>query len=87
MIETNQPRWSGTPPTWVTKFQQAFAELTPDEQTRFRAWMDDLLADLLGKRVRLAEVVYAPIQMVEDVKQFVRYNANKAMNNMGCRHL
>ena len=29
------------------------------------------------------EVVYAPIQMVEDVKQFVRYNANKAMNNMG----
>lgn len=65
------------------KFQQAFAELTPDEQTRFRAWMDDLLADLLENEFAFTEVVYAPIQMVEDVKQFVRYNANKAMNNMG----
>ncbi|MEK1388769.1 class 1b ribonucleoside-diphosphate reductase subunit beta, partial [Limosilactobacillus fermentum] len=58
------------------KFQQAFAELTPDEQTRFRAWMDDLLADLLENEFAFTEVVYAPIQMVEDVKQFVRYNAN-----------
>ena len=65
------------------KFQQAFAKLTSDEQTRFRTWMDDLLADLLENEFAFTEVVYAPIQMVEDVKQFVRYNANKAMNNMG----
>ncbi len=67
------------------KFQQAFKELTVDEQHDFRAWMDELLFDLLDNEFKFADTVYAPLgqAIVADVKQFVRYNANKAMNNMG----
>ena len=67
------------------KFQQAFHELGTAEQASFRKWMDELLADLLDNEFKFAEAVYAPLgqAIVTDVKQLVRYNANKAMNNMG----
>lgn len=45
--------------------------------------MDDFLVDLLENEFVFIEVVYVFIQMVEDVKQFVCYNVNKVMNNMG----
>lgn len=47
--------------------------------------MDELLFDLLDNEFKFADVVYAPLgkAIIGDVKQFVRYNANKAMNNMG----
>jgi Ribonucleotide reductase, beta subunit len=45
--------------------------------------MDDLLDDLLENEFAFTEEVYAPIGLAEDVKQFVHYNANKALQNMG----
>ncbi|MGX7204910.1 class 1b ribonucleoside-diphosphate reductase subunit beta [Enterococcus pingfangensis] len=65
------------------KFQLSFAKLTADEQADFKIWMYDLLDDLLENEFAFTEEIYAPIGLVEDVKQFVRYNANKSLQNMG----
>lgn len=67
------------------KFQKAFQELPSAQQQTFRKWMDNLLADLLDNEFKFTDQVYAPLgeTFVADVKQFVKYNANKAMNNMG----
>lgn len=65
------------------KFQLSFAKIDPEEQAEFKIWMFDLLDDLLENEFAFTEEVYAPIGLVEDVKQFVRYNANKALQNMG----
>ncbi|MFV0559084.1 MAG: class 1b ribonucleoside-diphosphate reductase subunit beta [Enterococcus sp.] len=65
------------------KFQLSFAKLTNEEQTEFKIWMYALLDDLLDNEFKFAEEIYAPLGLVEDVKQFIRYNANKSLQNMG----
>lgn len=65
------------------KFRQGFDELSDAEQKTFKKWMDDLLDDLLDNEFSFTEKVYAPVGLAADVKQFVRYNANKALQNMG----
>ncbi|MFT9373426.1 class 1b ribonucleoside-diphosphate reductase subunit beta [Liquorilactobacillus hordei] len=65
------------------KFRQEFDELPTVKQKDFKKWMDDLLDDLLENEFSFTEKVYAPVGLAADVKQFVRYNANKALQNMG----
>lgn len=65
------------------KFQLSFAELSSEEQEEFKVWMYELLDDLLENEFKFTEEIYAPLGLVEDVKQFVRYNANKSLQNMG----
>ncbi len=65
------------------KFQLGYNELSATEQKTFKKWMDELLDDLLENEFAFTEEVYAPIGLAEDVKQFVHYNANKALQNMG----
>ncbi|MFT9096876.1 class 1b ribonucleoside-diphosphate reductase subunit beta [Liquorilactobacillus sp.] len=65
------------------KFHQGFDELPAAKQKDFKKWMDDLLDDLLENEFSFTEKVYAPVGLAADVKQFVRYNANKALQNMG----
>ncbi|APT82581.1 class 1b ribonucleoside-diphosphate reductase subunit beta [Corynebacterium ammoniagenes] len=43
----------------------------------------DLLLDLYDNESHFTEAVYDQIGWTEDVKAFLRYNANKAMNNLG----
>ncbi|WP_207940435.1 ribonucleoside-diphosphate reductase beta chain [Enterococcus sp. DIV2402] len=65
------------------KFQLSFKQLSTEEQTTFKVWMDELLDDLLENEFLFTEEIYAPIGLAEEVKQFVRYNANKSLQNMG----
>lgn len=65
------------------KFQLSFAKLSSEEQASFKIWMDELLDDLLENEFRFTEEIYAPIGLADEVKQFVRYNANKSLQNMG----
>ena len=65
------------------KFQLSFAKLSSEEQASFKIWMDELLDDLLENEFRFTEEIYAPIGLEDEVKQFVRYNANKSLQNMG----
>lgn len=69
------------------KFQLSFAKLSSEEQASFKIWMDELLDDLLENEFRFTEEIYAPIGLVDEVKQFVRYNANKSLQNMGFQAL
>ena len=43
----------------------------------------DLLMDLYNDESHFTETVYDQLGWAEDVKAFLRYNANKAMNNLG----
>ena len=65
------------------KFSLGFRELPEAEQVSFKKWMDQLLDDLLENEFAFTDEVYSPIGLAEDVKQFVRYNANKSLQNMG----
>ena len=43
----------------------------------------DLLSDLMANEVWYAQSIYDPIGLTEDVIKFSRYNANKALMNLG----
>lgn len=65
------------------KFQQAFAEVSAKEQGRLVDWTYDLLQDLYDNEVRYTQDLYDEHGLTEDVKVFLRYNANKALMNLG----
>ncbi|MFT8843237.1 MAG: class 1b ribonucleoside-diphosphate reductase subunit beta [Schleiferilactobacillus harbinensis] len=65
------------------KFQLAFNELSEDEQGRFKDWMYDLLYDLYDNEEKYTEMLYGDIGWVDEVETFLRYNANKALMNLG----
>ena len=65
------------------KFKQGFAELPEAEQEVLKAWIYQFLYKLYENEVKYTEYLYDEIGWTEDVKTFVRYNANKALMNLG----
>ena len=65
------------------KFQRGFNEQTEEEQERLKEWMYDLLYELYENEERYTEELYDEIGWTEEVKTFLRYNANKALMNLG----
>ncbi|MBM7544621.1 ribonucleoside-diphosphate reductase beta chain [Weissella beninensis] len=65
------------------KFQLAFNELAEDEQTQLQAWMYDLLYELYSNEEKYTHEMYDAIGWSESVLTFLRYNANKALMNLG----
>ena len=65
------------------KFRLTYNELPEEEQEELSSWMYDLLEDLMENELAYTQEVYNPIGMAEEVKTFVRYNANKSLQNMG----
>lgn len=65
------------------KHKLAFNELTEDEQAEHEEWTFELLNDLFQNEVSYTEELYDPLNYTEDVKQFLRYNADKALMNLG----
>ena len=65
------------------KFQLTYNELPEEEQKKLLDWMYPLLEDLMENELAYTEEIYSPIGIAEDVKTFVRYNANKSLQNMG----
>jgi len=65
------------------KFQLGFNELEETEQNEMRDWMYDLLYDLYANEELYTELLYDDLGWTEDVKTFLRYNANKALMNLG----
>jgi ribonucleotide reductase, beta subunit len=65
------------------KFQLAFNELPENEQEELKEWMYDLLYTLYKNEERYTEELYDKIGWTEEVKTFLRYNANKALMNLG----
>ncbi|HFF1838730.1 TPA: class 1b ribonucleoside-diphosphate reductase subunit beta [Bacillus cereus] len=63
--------------------QQLFAQMESEEQREVRKETMDLLLELYEIELAYTEEIYTPINLVDDVNAFVRYNANKALMNLG----
>ena len=65
------------------KFQLAFNELSEEAQEELKAWTYDLLYELYENEEKYTEELYDEIGWTDEVKTFLRYNANKALMNLG----
>lgn len=60
-----------------------FKGFSVEKQAALKQWTIELLLSLMEDQMSLVEQVYGPVDLVHDVKVFVRYNANKALMNLG----
>lgn len=64
-------------------FQRNLADQSTERQEELKNFTLDLLFDLYDNEMRYAETLYDDLGLTEDVKAFVRYNFNKALQNLG----
>lgn len=65
------------------KFQLGFNELSDTEQAELKDWMYDLLYTLYENEENYTRYLYDSLGWTEEVLTFIRYNANKALMNLG----
>jgi ribonucleoside-diphosphate reductase beta chain len=65
------------------KYQKGLEKLTESERQTYKDYTYDLLMDLYDIEVLYAQELYDDLGFTEDVKRFLRYNANKALMNLG----
>lgn len=65
------------------KYQQAVRQATQERQDELKEYTFDLLYELYENEIQYTEDLYDGLGWTEDVKRFLRYNANKALNNLG----
>jgi ribonucleoside-diphosphate reductase beta chain len=65
------------------KAQEVYRELTPQEQEMVDYETVKLLEELMENEFKYTEELYTPIGLDHEVKNFLIYNANKAMMNLG----
>lgn len=65
------------------KFQLGYNSLPEKEQGELQSWAYDLLYKLYENECKYTEYLYDSVGWTEDVKTFIRYNANKALMNLG----
>ena len=65
------------------KFQRAFERLPEAERTALKDFAFSLMFDLYDIEARYTQQIYDPLGLTEDVKAFLHYNANKALQNLG----
>ena len=65
------------------KYQRRNAELSSAEQKENSDFVDSMLYDLMENELQYTEDIYDKIGWTEDIKGYLKYNANKALNNLG----
>lgn len=65
------------------KFQEEIKELGETEAQSVKDWAYDLLMELYENEILYTQELYDEVGLTEDVKQFLKYNANKALQNLG----
>lgn len=65
------------------KFQKGLERLTEPERAELKDYTFELLFELYDNEVEYTQDLYDPLGLTEDVKAFLRYNANKALMNLG----
>ncbi|SFD56029.1 ribonucleoside-diphosphate reductase beta chain [Paenibacillus catalpae] len=63
--------------------QELFNEFSPEEQAQLKEEVYALLNTLYDNEVVYTDSLYSPLGLQEEVKTYVRYNANKALMNLG----
>ena len=57
--------------------------LTLAQKEELKDFTINLLQDLYDNEIKYTESIYNGTDVIEDVKRFLKYNANKALNNLG----
>lgn len=65
------------------KLQLAYKKASPERQKELHDFAINLLKKLYENEEKYTEELYDGIGLTEKVKTFLKYNANKALNNMG----
>ena len=65
------------------KYQRGLLEESPQRQEELKAYTYELLEELYENEIAYTESLYDTVGWSEDVKKFLHYNANKALNNLG----
>ncbi|CAL8900278.1 class 1b ribonucleoside-diphosphate reductase subunit beta [Kocuria varians] len=65
------------------KYQRGLEEHTAAERAEMQEFTFGLLETLYDLEMRYSGALYEPLGLMEDVAVFVRYNANKALMNLG----
>ncbi|RLK62416.1 class 1b ribonucleoside-diphosphate reductase subunit beta [Atopobacter sp. AH10] len=65
------------------KFQLGYQELPEEEQTKLKNWIYETLYELYQNECQYTQMIYDELGWTERVKTFIRYNANKALQNLG----
>ncbi|WP_281164142.1 class 1b ribonucleoside-diphosphate reductase subunit beta [Liquorilactobacillus sicerae] len=69
------------------KFQLGFNELSTEKQADLKSWIYNLLYDLYENEEKYTHELYDQVGWAEKVLVFLRYNANKALMNLGLEPL
>lgn len=65
------------------KYQRGLELETSQRQEELKEHTFDLVYELYENEIQYTEDLYDELGWTEDVKKFLRYNANKALNNLG----
>lgn len=65
------------------KYQRGVLSLDVQKQEELKDFAYDLLYDLYENEIQYTRNIYDPLGLTEEVNTFLRYNANKALNNLG----
>ncbi|MCM3661204.1 class 1b ribonucleoside-diphosphate reductase subunit beta [Georgenia satyanarayanai] len=65
------------------KFQKAIETASPERRQELKDYTFELLLELYDNEEQYTEDLYGPLGLTEDVNAFLRYNANKALMNLG----
>lgn len=69
------------------KYQRLIASMAPALQEAMKDFAYDLLSDLYENEVKYTQELYDSVGLTEDVKKFLRYNGNRALQNLGYENL
>lgn len=64
-------------------YQRDLAKLSTERQAELKEFTYELLFDLYENEVEYTQDLYDGLGLTEDVKKFLRYNANKSLMNLG----
>lgn len=65
------------------KFQKQLALATPEERESVKERVYELLLELYDNEEKYTQELYDGVGLTSEVKHFIRYNANKALMNLG----
>ena len=65
------------------KYQDAIKTLSPENQAEMKDFTFNLLLDLYDNEIRYTQNLYDDFGLTEEVTAFLKYNANKALANLG----
>ncbi|OZC61211.1 class 1b ribonucleoside-diphosphate reductase subunit beta [Rhodococcus sp. 06-470-2] len=65
------------------KYQKGLEKVSEAQREELKSYTFELLFELYDNEVEYTQDLYDEIGLTEDVKKFLRYNANKALNNLG----